>query len=113
MFKESLSRYLRMYFAVALLLLVIDWGLGVGRFYFSPLIVPFVFLNFPFSLAFLFLENQPTGWWHSFFGPLVNDEIGQFASFFLMVVLQAALITGLFLRFKRYRIQNLNSATTE
>ena len=108
MFKESLSKYLRMYFAVAVLLLVVDWGLGVGRFYFSPLIVPFVFLNFPFSLAFLFLESQPTGWWHSFFGPLVNDEIGQFASFFLMVVLQAALITGLFLRFKRCRIQDLS-----
>ena len=113
MFKKSWSKYLRMYLAVASLLLVIDWALGVGRFYFPLLIAPFVFLNFPFSLAFLFLERQPTTWWHGIFGPLINDEIGQFASFFLMVVFQAALITLLLLRFRASPVQNLTAGKIE
>ena len=113
MFKKSWSKYLRTFLTVAILLLLIDWALGVGRFYFPLLIVLFVFFNFPFSLAFLSLENQPTTWWHGIFGPMINDKIGQFVSFSLMVVFQAALITVLLLRFKRYRIQDLNIATTE
>ena len=92
-----LRRLVLIYACVFIALLAVDWALGCGRFYVPALWPVFTALNFPSSLAFLWLERQPTAWWHNLIGPPIDDEYGQFIVFGLMVAVQAAIITGLLL----------------
>jgi len=95
----------RTYLLVALALLGIDWFLGVARFQWVVFGHVFTAVNFPLSLVYLWLEKQPSTWWFNYFGRPVNDEVGQFIAFLLMIGLQAAVYTTLLLLFKRWQTQ--------
>src|SRR5687767_4239059 len=91
---------LRRYLSIAAIVLVIDWGLGVARFQLSALSPLFVGLNLPSSLAFVWLERQPSSWWRN--TALFDDEVGQIVAFLAMVALQAAIVSYLAHAARRY-----------
>ena len=93
------------YLMVAIALVGLDWFVGVARFHWPAFGHVFAAINFPWSFVYLWLEKQPNPWWHGFFGPGVNDEIGQGVSFLLMVALQAVLLTTLLLLLRRRQTQ--------
>ena len=99
----------RTYVWVSIVLLGIDWFVGVARFHWSAFSHAFAVINLPWSILYLWIEKQPSVWWHEVFGSLVNDEIGQGISFLLMVALQAVLCTTLLLLCKRWRTQKQSS----
>ena len=103
MFKKTWRTYLM----IAGALLGLDWFVGVARFHWPAFGHVFAAINFPGSIVYLWLEKQPSPWWHGFFGPAVNDEIGQGASFLLMVALQAVLLTTLLLLLRRRQTQRV------
>jgi len=92
---------------IAVALLGLDWFVGVARFHWPAFGHVFAAINFPWSIAYLWLEKQPNAWWHGFFGPAVNDEIGQGVSFLLMVALQAVLLTTLLSLLRRRQTQSV------
>ncbi len=96
----------QIYFVVAIALLVVDWAIAMARFHYSVFRTVFAVINFPTSIAYLWLEKKPNNWWHGIFGSLIGDEVGQFISFLLMIALQSLLITVLFLLLKRWRSQS-------
>ena len=90
------------YIIVTASLLVLDWALGVGRFYFPFLKTFFLVINFPFSILYLWLESKSSMWWFNILGTrIINDEIAQFILFFVMIVFQAVLYILLFLSIKK------------
>ena len=103
MFRKTWQTYLM----VAVTLLGLDWFVGVARFHWPAFGHVFAAINFPWSIAYLWLEKQPNAWWHGFFGPAVNDEIGQGVSFLLMVALQAVLLTTLLSLLRRRQTQSV------
>ena len=103
MFRKTWQTYLM----IAVALLWLDWFVGVARFHWPAFGHVFAAINFPWSIAYLWLEKQPNAWWHGFFGPAVNDEIGQGVSFLLMVALQAVLLTTLLLLLRRRQTQSV------
>lgn len=90
-------RFFRVYFLALVIVLALDWALGVARFYWPAVTYGFAIVNFPIGLGYLWLEGQSTPWWHAHFGQAVNDEIGQSIAFLLMIALQALLYTVVFL----------------
>ena len=108
MFKKTLKTY----FLVFGILFVVDWAVGVARFYWDVFRVVFIAINFPFSLIYLWLEDKDSIWLINHFGSLVNDEIGQGILFIFMVFFQSVLVTALILLFKYWltcRRQTINS----
>lgn len=103
MFRKTWKTYLM----AAIVLLGLDWFVGVARFHWPAFGHVFAAINFPWSIVYLWLEKQPSPWWHGFFGPWVNDEIGQGASFVLMVALQAVLLTMLLSLLRRRQTQSV------
>ena len=103
MFRKTWQTYLM----VAVALLGLDWFVGVARFHWPAFGHVFAAINFPWSIAYLWLEKQPNAWWHGFFGPAVNNEIGQGVSFLLMVALQAVLLTTLLSLLRRRQTQSV------
>ncbi len=95
------GRFFRVYLLVVLIVLALDWALGVARFYWPAVTYGFAIVNFPIGLGYLWLEGQSTTWWHMHFGQAVNDEIGQSIAFLLTVALQALLYTAVFLVYRR------------
>ena len=101
MFRKTWQTYL----LVAIVLLGIDWLVGVARFHWSAFSHAFAAINFPCSILYLWIEKKPTLWWHGHFGGLIDDEIGQGISFLLMVALQAVFLTILLSLSQRWRTQ--------
>jgi len=101
MFKKTWQTYL----VVAAVLLGLDWFVGVARFHWPAFGHVFAAINFPWSIVYLWLEKQPSTWWHGFLGPEINDEIGQGISFLVMVALQAVLLTALLSLLRQWRTQ--------
>ncbi|GAG90173.1 unnamed protein product [marine sediment metagenome] len=106
------KKVLKTYFLVFGVLFVVNWAVGVARFYWDIFRVVFIAINFPFSLIYLWLENKDSIWWINHFGSLVNDEIGQGILFIFMVFFQSVLVTALIFLFKYWltcRRQTINS----
>ena len=100
-----LRKVLKTYVLVAPLLFGIDWFVGVARFYWPVFGRVFTVINFPWSIPTLWIEKQPSIWWHGHFGGFIDDEIGQGISFLLMVALQAVFLTILLSLSQRWRTQ--------
>lgn len=123
---------LKVYILVALILLVVDYSLLLGRFYWFGFgtVSTWVYkvINFPCSFLYLWLEKKPNQWWYGVFGRhfefpfnqigilyekgpvnvsfgefLFNDEIGVLLAGVILTLFQASLITALFLRLKIWR----------
>ena len=96
--------FVKTYLLVAFAVLVVDLGLGLGRFYSAILGHIFAVLNFPSSVLFLWLERKPNTWWQGFlgtrFGSVVNDEVGSIAAFVIMILVQAFLISVVVFRLR-------------
>ena len=98
-------------------LLIVDYFLLLGRFYWfgfgSTSTWVYKITNFPCSVAYLWLEKKPNPWWYSIFGHrfewLFNDEIGILLAGWIFTLLQALLLTILFLRLRRRWQQRLIS----
>ncbi len=109
-------RWISVYIPVAIILFVVDWLLLLGRFYWFGFgaVSTWIYtvINFPCSILFLWLEKKPNTWWYGVFGHrfeyLFNDEIGILLAFIILVLLQAVLITLLFLRLRtRWKSRDL------
>jgi len=102
--------WLTLYIPVAIVLFVVDYLLLLGRFYwfgFGSLSTwIYAVINFPCSILYLWLEKKPNPWWYGIFGHrfefLFNDEIGILLAAIILVLLQAVLITVLFLRLRTW-----------
>jgi hypothetical protein len=88
--------WLRALAMAVLVLLLLDWGLGIARLQWPWLSPTLVATNFPSALGYLWLEQQGTAWWQGHVAFWVNDEIGQVTAFLAMVALQAALYVVIF-----------------
>lgn len=109
-------RWICVYIPVAITLFVVDWLLLLGRFYWFGFgaVSTWIYtvINFPCSILYLWLEKKPNTWWYGVFGRrfefLFNDEIGILLAAIILFLLQAALITLLFLRLKtRWKSRHL------
>lgn len=104
-------QWISVYIPVAITLFVVDWLLLLGRFYWFGFgaVSTWIYtvINFPCSILYLWLEKKPNTWWYGVFGRrfefLFNDEIGILLAAIILVLLQAALITLLFLRLRTRR----------
>lgn len=104
-------RWISVYIPVAITLFVVDWLLLLGRFYWFGFgaVSTWIYtvINFPCSILYLWLEKKPNTWWYGVFGHrfeyLFNDEIGILLAAIILVLLQAVLITVLFLRLRTWR----------
>ena len=104
-------RWFSVYIPVAIILFVVDWLLLLGRFYWFGFgaVSTWIYtvINFPCSILFLWLEKKPNTWWYGVFGRrfeyLFNDEIGILLAAIILVLLQAVLITVLFLWLRTWR----------
>jgi len=56
------KKVLKTYFLVFGVLFVVNWAVGVARFYWDIFRVVFIAINFPFSLIYLWLENKDSIW---------------------------------------------------
>lgn len=83
------KRVLRTFLILALVLLLIDWILGVARFRWEALHYAFLVLNLPSSLGFEWLDSQPAAWWRE--TARLEPEVGSAIAFLGMVGVQAAL----------------------
>ncbi len=98
-------RWISVYIPAAIILFVVDWLLLLGRFYWFGFgaVSTWIYtvINFPCSILYLWLEKKPNIWWYGVFGRrfeyLFNDEIGILLAFIILVLLQAVVITLLFL----------------
>lgn len=103
--------WLTLYIPVAIVLFVVDYLLLLGRFYWFGFgaVSTWIYtvINFPCSILYLWLEKKPNTWWYGVFGRrfefLFNDEIGILLAAIILVLLQAVLITVLFLRLRTWR----------
>jgi len=85
---------MKLYLFVLLPLLVFEWLVGTLRFSFKFFQTVFKVINFPLIFVYLWLETKSTIWWAELLGTdLINDESAQIITFFLMVAIQALLIT--------------------
>ncbi len=109
-------QWFSVYIPVAIILFVVDWLLLLGRFYWFGFgaVSTWIYtvINFPCSILYMWLEKKPNTWWYGVFGRrfeyLFNDEIGILLAFIILVLLQAVLITLLFLRLKtRWKSRDL------
>lgn len=109
-------RWFSVYIPAAIILFVVDWLLLLGRFYWFGFgaVSTWIYtvINFPCSILYLWLEKKPNTWWYGVFGRrfeyLFNDEIGILLAFIILVLLQAVLITLLFLRLRtRWKSRDL------
>ncbi|MHC4545139.1 MAG: permease prefix domain 1-containing protein [Planctomycetota bacterium] len=109
-------RWFSVYIPVAIILFVVDWLLLLGRFYWFGFgaVSTWIYtvINFPCSILYLLLEKKPNTWWYGVFGRrfeyLFNDETGILLAFIILVLLQAILITLLFLRLRtRWKSRDL------
>jgi len=106
-----MTKFWKSYIIATASLLALDWGIGVGRFYFQFLKTLFLVINFPFSILFIWLESKPSIWWFNILGTqAINDEIAQLILFLIMVVVQAVLYTLLFLLIKKIIRQKITQA---
>ena len=97
-----MTKFWKSYIIASASLLVLDWAIGVGRFYFPFLKILFLVINFPFSILFIWLESKSSIWWFNILGTqLINDEIAQFILFLIMIIFQAVLYTFLFLLIRK------------
>jgi hypothetical protein len=104
------SRWLSLYIPVAIVLFVVDYFLLLGRFYWFGFgtVSTWIYtvINFPSSILSLWLEKKPNTWWYGVFGHrfefLFNDEFGILLADIILVLLQAVLITVLFLRLRTW-----------
>ena len=82
------------YILVLLPFLVFEWLVGTLRNSIKFFQTVFEVINFPLIYGYLWLEDKPSGWWAEQLGiKLINDEIAQIITFFLMAAGQALLIT--------------------
>lgn len=111
---KIMNKFWKSYAIAAPSLLALDWGMGVGRFYF-PIFKPFfLVINFPFSILYLWLESKSSTWWFSVLGTqAINDEIAQSILFFIMVVVQSIFYTFLFLLIRRIIRQKSTQAVKQ
>jgi hypothetical protein len=91
------------YLVVVVVLFFVDWVLGVARLQWPGFKPVFVGVNFPFSLGFLWLEQQPNSWWQANFGQYAGDEAGQFIAFGWMILLQGVIYTLIIHSWRRWR----------
>lgn len=104
-------RWISVYIPLTIILFVVDWLLLLGRFYWFGFgaVSTWIYtvINFPCSILYLWLEKKPNTWWYGVFGHrveyLFNDEIGILLAAIILVLLQAVLITVLFLRLRTWR----------
>lgn len=102
------SWWIRPYLLAAVVLLVTDYFLLLGRFYWfgfgSASTWVYRVLNFPCSVLYLWLEKKRNPWWHEVFGErfefIFNDEIGILLAWIIITLLQAMLVTVLLLRIR-------------
>lgn len=96
-----MAKFWKIYIVATTSLFVVDWALGVGRFYFPFLKMLFLVFNFPFSILFIWLESKSSTWWFNILGSqVINDEIAQLILFLIMILFQSVLYALLFLLIK-------------
>ena len=106
-----LRRFGKTYVLIAVVLSALNWFLLWARFYWfgfgRATTWVYAVINFPCSILYLWLEKKSSMWWYEISGGrfkiLFNDEIGILLVFIITTLLQAMLITILFLQFRRWQ----------